>query len=199
MAFFLLYRKAYRKEEKTPREAAVKTQNTTISNAIKAMLHLQSHEDAVHIQPDLHDVSIANTTSATTSEEALQAITQCIQSFGEQAKAELYAYTDHLQEDFLLHLHERLRDHKLTIREKLSLSLGENNTLILECAEQEEALLTALGTDDALRQKLSHLREATLQIRGLEYLLHAQDKEATQDLGQFKVCTKGSLSHFYLR
>ncbi len=137
--------------------------------------------------------------SEESDEQALTTINQCIRFFGHSATKELEGHLELLQEEFLAHLEELLQNNEINIQEKLTISLSSDNQLILQCQEQEEAILAALGTDDPLLKHLQALRKVALISRGLDYILSVQHGDGNTIIPQYNVCTKGALSHFYLK
>ncbi len=130
-------------------------------------------------------------------EQALSTINRCVKIFGDTATKELEEHMELLQEAFIAHLDTILQKHNISIQEKLTLSLSTDDTLILQCQEQEDALLNALGHDETIVNHLKELRKIALVGRGLDYILAVQADNSDEYLPQYKVCTKGALSHFY--
>ncbi len=176
----------------------MKNQSNAISNFLNSMLHLQSTKDIAPM-PLTTSAHEQENTRLEPEEQALHTLSHCIDLFGEQAQEDLSTYMEQLQESFLARMQNIMQHHNIAINEKLLLSLSQNNTIVLECEEHEETLLEILGQDEDLRQQLQELRNAALKIRGLDYFMGAKDTHPAEELGQFKVCTKGALSHFYLR
>ncbi len=177
----------------------MKNQSTAISNSLKSMLHLQNTKDIAPMQFTTASTCTHKNTSLEPEEQALHTVTHCIDLFGEQAQEDLSTHMEQLQESFLSRMQNIMQHHGIAINEKLLLSLAQNNTIVLECEEHEETLLEILGQDEDLRKQLQDLRMAALRMRGLDYFMGAKDTHPADELGQFKVCTKGALSHFYLR
>ncbi len=171
-----------------------------VTNAINTMIHLYTAEGALSsTHMDNTEAPWRNTMPVSEEEQAMKVITHCIQTFGGEAMQELEQHIETLQEDFLAHVHSRLAEKNIQLEEKLVLSLSPENTLLLQCQEHEEALLTALGEDDDLRKRLQELRSAAFISQGLHYVMNAQQENPDENLAEYKVCVKGKLSHFYLR
>ncbi len=174
------------------------------NNAIDTMLCLQKVDTPtterarpLYTWDDEYDARLGEASSEH-DEQALTTISQCVKLFGHSATKELEEHTDFLQEEFLAHLEKLLQAHDISIQEKLTISLSSDNQLILQCEENEDAILTALGTDETLLKHLQTLRKAALVSRGLDYILAVQTKSDMEFLPPYRVCTKGALSHFYL-
>ncbi len=176
---------------------------TNTTNAIDTMLHLHSASSTASLDTPLSSLENIHqhmpVTPANDEEQALNIVEHCLRSFGSDALQELESHMERLQEEFLAHLHTRLQERNIHLDEKLVLSLSNENTLVLQCQEHEEALLVALGEDEALRERLQELRSRALLAHGLQYVVSARDARPTADFAQYKVCVKGMLSHFYLR
>ncbi len=174
------------------------------TNAINTMLCLQK---ADHITSDPFTKPLHLTLDFAKSgaqvhvddeEQALSTISRCVRFFGDTATRELEEHMELLQEAFIAHLENILQKNEIKIQEKLTLSLSTENTLILQCQEQEDELLNALGGDEIIINHLKELRKIALVGRGLNYILAVQASGNDDYLPQYKVCTKGALSHFYL-
>ncbi len=180
---------------------------TTATNAINTMLHVHSAQatesfgNTSSSQQKWQEQICANATynAAHEEEQSLNVVTHCLRNFGADALQELENHVERLQEEFLAHLHMLLQEKKIRLDEKLVLSLSNENTLVLQCQEHEEALLTALGENEALHDRLQELRSTALLAHGLHYALSAHDTKVTNNLAQYNVCVKGMLSHFYLK
>ncbi len=169
-----------------------------VINAIDTMLHV-------------HQASSTEVKSASASpmweermplveqEHALGILESCVQAYGAEALQELEMYVEQLQEEFLAHVANALRERDIHMEEKLVLSLSSDNMLVLQCQEQEEALLAALGEDALLRQRLQTLRSTAFLAKGMQYMLAAKEEVAPTHMAEYNVCVKGQLSHFYLR
>ncbi len=132
-------------------------------------------------------------------EHALSTINRSIKFFGDAATKELEEHIELLQEAFINHLEILLQKHDIKIKEKLTISLSSENQMVIQCQEEEDALLGVLGTDKVLLEHLQVLRKAALVGRGLNYILAVQSDNNDKPLPQYRVCTKGTLSHFYLK
>ncbi len=163
-----------------------------VSNAINTMLHV--HSDA--------NTAMKNGAEAPVwleQEEALSAIEHSVRTFGVQAIQDLEEYVEYLQGEFLAHVQSLLQEKNIHMDEKLMLTLSEDNTLLLQCQEHEEALLSALGEDALLREQLENLRSTAFMARGLQYMLAAKAQKVPAHMTEYNVCLKGKLSHFYLK
>ncbi len=169
-----------------------------VTNAINTMLHVHQASDAAMKDSVLWQEP-TSTMSMTDDEQAVSAIEHCIQNFGAEAVQELEEHVESLQEEFLAHVTTLLAEQDIHMDEKLVLSLSSDNTLLLQCQEQEEALLAALGEDALLRTRLQELRATAFLARGLQYMLAAREEKAPSTLAEYNVCVKGKLSHFYLK
>ncbi len=177
------------------------------TNAIETMLYLQKGDPTAPNRnaylytwhDDKVDAGTASQYDEDSDEQAIATIDQCIKFFGHAATRELEEHMEILQEEFLAHLEQLLQDNNINIQEKLILSLSADNQLILQCQEQEDALLLALGSDKKLLNNLQLLRKAALVSRGLDYILAVQNNNDDNNMPQYRVCTKGALSHFYLK
>ncbi len=177
------------------------------TNAINTMLYLQKADaptpdttaKPIHsLTWDYEEQNAEFEESAAHEKQALSTINRCVKFFGDAATKELEEHMELLQETFIAHLESVLQKHEIVIQEKLTLSLSASDTLILQCQGQEEDLLNALGDDATLLYYLKELRKIALVGRGLDYILAVQaDYNNDEYLPQYKVCTKGALSHFY--
>ncbi len=171
-----------------------------VTNAINSMLHLYTAPSPLSSEyVDSTPEAYLEHMPVGEEEQALSVITHCVQTFGGEAMQELEQHIERLQEDFLAHVHSRLAENKITLKEKLVLSLSNENMLLLQCQEYEEALLSAFGEDDELQKRLQALRAAAFLSQGLQYIIGAKQEKPEEHLGDYKVCIKGMLSHFYLR
>ncbi len=171
-----------------------------LTNAIDTMLRVHNVSDAA---------SLANSASSlhhwqervpvNQEEQALQVVEHCLRTFGPEAMQELESHVEQLQEEFLAHLNTLLLEKNINLNEKLVLNLSNENVLVLQCQEQEEALLAILGENDVLHERLQELRAMALLAHGLQYAISARDAKAAANLAEYNVCVKGKLSHFYLR
>ncbi len=163
-----------------------------VTNAINTMLHVHQADSAALKSSESSPVWLVQ-------EEAVSAIEQCVQSFGHEAMQELEGYVEFLQEEFLAHVHSLLEERNIHMDEKLMLSLSVDNMLLLQCQEQEEALLSALGEDTEVRERLEQLRSTAFLARGLQYMMAAKAQTPPAHMAEYNVCVKGKLSHFYLK
>ncbi len=190
-------------EKKSTWEVTVKD-NT---NAIDTMLFLQKADMPASNRSsslpawydDEKNMDSNVTHEQDSDEQALATVGQCIKFFGQAATKEIEEHMEYLQEEFLNHLEDLLQSHNINIQEKLTISLSSDNQLILQCQEEEDALLSTLGTDELLLKHLHSLRKAALVSRGLDFILSVQNQNHSDNLPQYRVCTKGALSHFYLK
>ncbi len=179
--------------------------NTT--NAVDTMLCLQKADSTqgkrtanLHLAwSNIENTELGAQYDQDQEEHALGTISRCVNIFGNTATQEIEEQLEFLQEEFLAHLEMLLKKHGINIQEKLTISLTADNKLILQCQEEEELLLTALGDDTKLVKHLQTMQKAALVSRGLDYILAVQNKENLDNLPQYRVCTKGALSHFYLK
>ncbi len=163
-----------------------------VTNAIETMIHVHQASSAAMKNGDSYPLCLLQ-------EEAVSAIEHCVNNFGQDAVQELEEYVEALQEEFLAHVHTLLEENSIHMDEKLMLSLSADNMLLLQCQEQEEALLAALGGDTFLRERLQNLRSAAFLARGLQYMLAAKAEKVPAHMAEYNVCVKGKLSHFYLK
>ncbi len=136
---------------------------------------------------------------SSSSSQSLMHMTQSIRVLGSSAAEALEEQIELLQNQFMTYLTTLLHEKGIVLEEKITLSLSQHNTLVLECAAHEDALLAALGDNEALVNCLRTLRAAALTERGLQYLTAAQQENISDTMPQYKVCAKGALSHFYLK
>ncbi len=169
-----------------------------VTNAIDTMLHVHKACSTPMNDGELA-VSWQEHMPVIEEEQALSVIEHCVQTFGQDALQELEERVEILQEEFLAHVRARLQEKNVQLEEKLVLSLSHDNLLVLQCQEHEEALLAALGEDVLLRQRLQSLRSAAFMAQGLHFFAASKKELPAAHLGDYHVCVKGKLSHFYLR
>ncbi len=168
-----------------------------VTNAINTMLHVHK---ASNVPMNGEKVSSWQEHMPVAEEEqALSVIEHCVRTFGADALQELEERVELLQEEFLAHVCARLQEKNIRLDERLTLSLSHDNMLVLQCQEHEEALLAVLGEDALLRQRLQNLRAAAFLAQGLQYFSAAKAEKPVSHLGEYHICLKGKLSHFYLK
>ncbi len=169
-----------------------------VTNAINTMLHVHQASDTA-MKGESALSMWEERMPMVEQEQALGALEGCVQAYGAEALQELEMYVEQLQEEFLAHVANVLREKDIHMEEKLVLSLSSDNMLVLQCQEQEEALLAALGEDALLRQRLQTLRSMAFLAKGMQYMLAAREDVVPAHMAEYNVCVKGQLSHFYLR
>ncbi len=147
----------------------------------------------------LENVEDADFHHENSSSYALAHIIENIGTHGQAAAKALETHIERVQNHCIAYMRQALREEGIVLEEKITLSLSSRNTLLLECASNEDALLAALGNNEVLVSCLRALRKSALTARGLQYLRAAQAEDIPDTMPQYKVCAKGELSHFYLK
>ncbi len=169
-----------------------------VTNAIDTMLHVHKVSNA-SVNDALVTPILQEPLSDTDEGQALNIIEHSVKTFGAEATQELEERIERLQEEFLAHVRQRLFEKNIRMDEKLVVSLSHDNMLVLQCQEQEEALLAALGEDEILHERLQQLRSAAFLAQALQYFTASHAEFPEVSTSEYHVCFKGKLSHFYLK
>lgn len=163
---------------------------TSATNDIAAMVYMQPASAASRGILAAQVVSKADT--------SLDVLLQTVSRHGTQAAQQAERQLETLQDCFLTLLHRQLKKTGIVLTEKLTISLGNNQQLLLESGDDNEALLKALAADNDLRDMFRRLRSLAITAQGIHFLntAHAADGAPT---AEYRMCMKGALTHFYLR
>ncbi len=176
----------------------------TAPNTTSHVLYLHkttSYENTVLPPITTHAINLQDTdyTAIDNEEQALKTVLACMSKHKCSAHKAIEKHLENLQEIFFQRMTMLLHKKNVTTDEKFVMSLTENNTLCLQCQNDEDILLDALGNDEELLNCLCSLRSFAYIVRALEYFSASQEEYPASSFPQYKVCTKGLLTHFYLK
>lgn len=168
-------------------------------NDLDSMIHVQQATayPPVSCLPAMPD---AHTGGPMTISPALDALLDSLSTCGTDAENILEEQLETLQEAFLQKLESTLHKGGVTLTEKLTITLTENQTLVFQSHEDNEELLAALGGCEELQTMFVSLHKLALMSLGLQYMNQAHGPAVlSAHVPQYKMCLKGALSHFYLK
>lgn len=178
-----------------PREAAVNYS----SNDIDSMLHMNANASTLQGYPKLSTYHQRNAASVQAANaDPLCALMQHVAVNGEDVVKIAEDTLEALQEEFILYVQKKLEDNKINLQDKLNISLSHNNTLVIECADDNEKILSALGEDEHVHAMFMQLQRYAYIINGV-HLLQAGESNGNNTPQRYNMCLKGPLSHFYLK
>lgn len=160
------------------------------NNNIDAMVHMR-----------MSDARLAESATAGGGgdDSALERLLDQISQYGDVMEKAAEDRLDGLQERFVECVRRKLDGAGVTLDHKLSITLSEEQNLLLHCAEDDEAILNALGTDAELQHMFAHLQKLAVTAQGVRWL-NAAASDAPWTRGeQYAMCLKGGLSHFYFK
>lgn len=172
------------------------------TNELSTMVYIQQNNDLPALSPRafLPATTEAHGDQVIPISPALDSLLDSLSSCGNEAESLLEEQLEALQDAFLQKLESTLRQGGVTLNDKLTITLTENQTLIFQSHEDSDELLAALGGCEELQTMFITLHKLALMSQGLHYMNHAYSPALPpQHLPQYKMCLKGALSHFFLR
>ena len=166
------------------------------TNNLSTMVHMQQGSASSSPRPLLPPA----VKDATPLSPAVEYLLDTLSSCGENAEKMLEAELENMQDIFLLKLEAILQQGGVALNDKLTITLTESQTLVFQCNDDSEELLTALGGCEELQEMFVRLHKLALMSQGLHYMNRARSHMLlSTSLPQYKMCMKGPLSHFYLK
>ena len=140
-------------------------------------------------------------------DEATLHILQGLERSGQGLVEALELRLEAMQEAFMMQLQSCMKDQFLEFDERLLLYLSHTGALVVESNGQDAEKLCRIITERPALQKYFHtMAKVALLAHGLSVASHAQCALKTKTEGEdaavfsrYRMCLKGSLSHFYVR
>lgn len=159
-------------------------------NSINAMVHVHTLNSPPPAPSQMDE--------AAGKSVVLESLLERIARHGAAAERAAEDCLEELQERFAAILYAQLHKAGITLNDKLSITLSEEQTLILQSSEDSGAILDALAADSELQSLLVRLQKLAVTARGIRYL-NAVASDDARSCAQYAACFKGALSHFYLK
>ena len=174
--------------------------NATNNNC--SMVHVQPGSAAMAHSPLRAATEAVKDT--TTFSPALKNLLDALSTYGDSAERMLEEQLETLQDAFLHKLDSTLVKGGVTLSDKLTISLADNQTLIFQCHEDNERLLAALDSSlegsEELQDMFVALHRLAIMVQGMNFVNRSRSpRPLDAGMPQYKMCLKGALSHFYLK
>lgn len=178
--------------------------DNAVINNIKNMLNVRISADT---QDSAACFELANPPIASeTTAENLKPLHEFIRTHGEDISEIIEKKMEFLQENFVQILHDQLEKGRISLDMRLVLTLSPQGYLIIEGeGDFADAVQEILSLNPVLSILFAQIRARAVMLQGLEHLqsglgvsLAPQGGEEEPILPQYKMCLKGTLSHFYL-
>lgn len=174
------------------------------TNDISSMLHMQSDRAATG-NDEYFGTSLREPLAHL--DEATLRILHDLERSGSGLVETLELRLEAMQETFMLHLLSCLKEQLLDFDERILLYLSHTGALVVESNEQDAEKLCRIISEHPSLQKYFHtMAKIALLAHGLSVASHAQCalKTSTENddatvFSRYRMCLKGSLSHFYVR
>ncbi len=140
-------------------------------------------------------------------DEATRHMLRDFESSGRGLVEALELRLEAMQEAFMMQLQSCMKDQLLELDDRLLLYLSHNGDLVVESKDQDaEKMCRIIAEHPALQKYFHTMAKVALLAHGLSVASHAQcalktktEDEAGAVFSRYRMCLKGSLSHFYVR